>query len=798
MSITRRFQLYTSAILPLALVGCESAEDKLFKPRLAVSHYDAASTHIAVLSVAPWNDMVDKLQPGFTLTGDGALAKTLPVTQLLTSQVLEATNASLQMALPSFSQTRTDTTTSQQATGAAATESRDVTEEERSGPGQLPELGADPAGGRRAKDLPALTLDPNKLENQAVLEYQTAAALYQEVQILNSYVRYAARRTGFTPYLVRLQVTVLPTARNEPYDVVGDISFLPPLLAGRRIGEPASRAESLEESRKNLLLTVGQSTATENAPTVLRSSGAGKPPAGPTADKSPASLENSGADNTPVRIDPTSQPVPFVVPLLVTDDVELSLQSRAVEIVRQLQGALSGQVQNIGFNANAGSLQDQIAAALGNDLNAVSTIGRLNDSTIRVRLGAVNQASNRFSMIPRANTVTLLVLAPNAGALGYPEDKPMYMPVSMRTRLREAVSGKLLPDVTESESASRTRMMKSVADDYRFVGIANGSSCGADGTKDGIIWYLAQMVTMGDYLGFYQCAHNASGTVRDNNLYDALWSDVGAFSSGYGFSTTNVQLLPTSYAILPDSRNVVLLQDDTRLRATARLSGVSGFSAEEVEARLFIGGSAREALAATGIERSGNTVLVTFPSPAAWQIAAPLKGKSAPTLPPDSAIEIRLPNKTAKSTLTSGSISCGDKIGSSTHTDCSVVYNVRYLARASEPDPSFKLVTNVQTVGIEEKATGTYTFGISISSGPITLAADGVAVTAVDKGRLAKDGISWEITGSGRITVSFSQLTPGQSFKLTLRDGAGLSRDISLTAKPLASETPAAKPGANS
>jgi hypothetical protein len=231
----------------LLLAGCQSAEDKLFKPRLAKSHYDAASTHVAVLSVAPWNDMVDKLQPGFTLTGDGALARSLPGTQLLMNQLLEATNASLRVALPTTSITRAETNTLDQTGTAAPTETRNVTEEERSGPGTLPDLGPDPSGGRKVADLPGLTLDPNKLENQAVLEYQTANALFQQVQILNNYVRYAVKRTGFTPYLVSLQVTVLPTARNEPYDVFADIAFMPPQPYDESGGVPETGAKAETE-----------------------------------------------------------------------------------------------------------------------------------------------------------------------------------------------------------------------------------------------------------------------------------------------------------------------------------------------------------------------------------------------------------------------------------------------------------------------------------------------------------------------------------------------------------------------
>ena len=76
----------------------------------------------------------------------------------------------------------------------------------------------------------SLPSNSNKMPTQKEpsLQYNTALALHQEVQLLNSYIRNAAKRSGYIPYIVRLQITVLPFARNQPYDVYADIGFIPP------------------------------------------------------------------------------------------------------------------------------------------------------------------------------------------------------------------------------------------------------------------------------------------------------------------------------------------------------------------------------------------------------------------------------------------------------------------------------------------------------------------------------------------------------------------------------------------
>ena len=167
------------------------------------------------------------------------------------------------------------------------------------------------------------------------------------------------------------------------------------------------------------------------------------------------------------KIDPKLEhETPIIVPLLVTDAAETSLQSRAVEIVRQLSGALSGQLYNIGAAGNLSGLRDEIAAALGNDVNALSTVAELKGNVVRVRLGAAYQASSKYAMLPRANTVTLLVLVPGKETIGY---EPRFLPIALRTRLRDARTGELLADSDRADQRNNRKKLQILLKDLVFA-----------------------------------------------------------------------------------------------------------------------------------------------------------------------------------------------------------------------------------------------------------------------------------------------------------------------------------------
>lgn len=285
----------------LVVAGCAKEPVRRYDAHYPSSQAEAGTVTVAVVSVERWQDVVNDLKPNFTLTGDTALQKVLPVTAALQTKILDSLGVNVSAALPTMELTRARTVT---RTEADDTETREVAEEKTDArtSGTPPELSDLPTPPRTAKDLPGIDnvaeLFKDTIGNPPTLEYQTALALFQEVRLLNRYVDAAVGRHGFTPYLVRLQVGITPYAHRQPYDVYTRIGFFNGLALEEVCNDPDIQERCIELASRT----------------------------------------------------------PEVVPLVVTDDIELTRQARATEVVRQLQAALSGTLQGVGLAAQLQSL----------------------------------------------------------------------------------------------------------------------------------------------------------------------------------------------------------------------------------------------------------------------------------------------------------------------------------------------------------------------------------------------------------------------------------------------------------
>lgn len=178
---------------------------------------EVGSAHVAVLSVARWEDCVEALQPTFKLTPEEALAQSVPTTRLAEEKFLDALAVRGRVALPGT--TFTDTTTTIQAPGQDAEVDRRRTETTTSGDTSRASSGSSPAGSRTAAGLPPTTsVLGTPLGMDPLLKYWAATALYEEVQLINRSLKDAAIGDDYFGYVVRLQVSLLPRVRDLPYD----------------------------------------------------------------------------------------------------------------------------------------------------------------------------------------------------------------------------------------------------------------------------------------------------------------------------------------------------------------------------------------------------------------------------------------------------------------------------------------------------------------------------------------------------------------------------------------------------
>src|SRR5690349_6498859 len=69
-----------AAALLALLIPASCCSSTLWHPNEASRQEDVASTHVAVISVAPWSQFRDAVQPVFKLSADDALNKVVPTT----------------------------------------------------------------------------------------------------------------------------------------------------------------------------------------------------------------------------------------------------------------------------------------------------------------------------------------------------------------------------------------------------------------------------------------------------------------------------------------------------------------------------------------------------------------------------------------------------------------------------------------------------------------------------------------------------------------------------------------------
>jgi len=348
----------------LGLAACTSPA--FYRETRAIDQRDAGSVHVTVLAVAPWSHYVDALSPRFTLTADEAVGRVIRDTR----QSLESRQSSV-------------------STSVSATES--------------PSIFGAPAGPDPIKSSTFAAV-PDKLEGpDAMMEVWNANSLFQEVQILNRVLRDAVIPTGFRPYLVRLQVSLIPRRRHQPYDAYTTLSFFAPEtqdVVGGGGGAPVVRA----------------------APGV--------------------SLRDAGSSGTS-----TGGTGPVVLPLLVTDNLESSLVSRSQQDIQRialsllsLPGDFAGKLTADLF---ANEFQGQVA---GRDLNSLLTVARVSPNTLRVRIGAMAESTADYAMVPRNHNVTLLVMVP--------EKSPAEVELVARTAFVDTQTGIELADSSPDRVAA--------------------------------------------------------------------------------------------------------------------------------------------------------------------------------------------------------------------------------------------------------------------------------------------------------------------------------------------------------
>jgi hypothetical protein len=390
-----------------AATGCH-ASPPLFTAHRVASQPEAGSVHFAVLSVAPWEEYVQDLQPTFELSADAALEKVLPSTRGQQDWMLRI------FELMAGTRSTRDLERSRAREAKTGADVDTTSPQELQAPAKY--LGAGSVTAPKPDTAPGFGEEYLAKEGYEVsdpmTEYWAATALYQEVKLLNRYVKDAAILRDYRPYLVRMQVGLMPLARGEPYDAYSTISFF---------GVPLSAAEPSEQSPGREQLDTGDDEVDRSL-----------------TDMTPQPFARAGPRNTPV-----------VIPLMATDSLEASSQSRARQTVEQFAAALDYFAKGLTGAVDAQDSTSHVQQVLGHDLNSLLSVVRVSDNTLRVRLGAMQQGSSNFAMVPRNHNVTVILMLPKGSA--------STVQVVAKTTMVDAETGAELPERQEEDFQRRLR-----------------------------------------------------------------------------------------------------------------------------------------------------------------------------------------------------------------------------------------------------------------------------------------------------------------------------------------------------
>jgi hypothetical protein len=669
------------------LSGCCSNSD-FWSSGKQTAQADVASVHMAIVSVAPWDQYRDALQPSFKLSAEDALQQVLPTTAAYDERALSALGAQLGLALPTTAVS--DVLTTHSTTGAATTTTEDKTTTSASGDASsltfpTPATASLPASAALPAGTSALGTDP-------MTRYWSAAALYEEVQLINRCLKNAAISEGYTPYVVRLQVTLLPCVRDAPFDAFSTISFFP-------------------------------------------------------GDWQPGDEEQPTFTTTSVPAGPPKPSGVRVLPLLVTDDMEVMAESRSADRLRQAALSLSASLAQAGATAGLQSVDELLRSVLGKDFNSVFAVARLSDNSVRCRFGAQFQPNSRYAITPQSHFVTLLVLVPDPPDAGKPQrdlqagervaKDSRTVRVVGRTSLVNVTTGVALDAQTQDEAHERLRAilgqhhvdLKALAKMPTRLDLEDAVFTGA---------------ARNDFDGFHKAVDALPHEPDTRVTYlEALWIDVLNLRCRSAFMSGTFTVPEHELASLAETKQAPLAFDDGKAATVVTLRGGSTLTPSGLEATLTVkpaDGSPEATFVASPakVMAEGREASFSFPSLRACKLAG------------DKDPEVRL-------TV----YRLDDKSATALATDL----KCRYLGAPSSEKPGFALSARARAI-VAEKGKGSLQLTIAgkTEKAEVRFTIQGCDVDSIkdetSPSVCERDGDGWKVKANTMLTLQLSNLSP--------------------------------------
>ncbi|MEM1094576.1 MAG: hypothetical protein AAGJ10_08235 [Bacteroidota bacterium] len=753
--------------------GCSGPEQVALGEYNRVAWQDSAgTTHFTVLSVAPWHSYVEDLQVQFPISAKAALEQVLPTTNTLSQSILQASGFSAQFGPASVRNSQTVSTDTSSTVTTNSAESAAVP----------PSLFDSTASGGRTATLnsvgQSLSIDP-------MLRHMAALALFQEVKLLNRVIEDAAFRYDYHPYIIRLQVGMMPYARNQPYDLYADVSFFNEFSSGI----PFDQFDSFQERYS---------------------------PLGSDGPNNPPDIIDSDSTTSSSALPPLLNPI--VLPLLVTDNLEGMLQSRSASQIQQLVLGLGLLNSTFSAGINAREFTERVQAAFGRDLNSLMTVGQSTENSLRIRLGAMLSPASRYNMVPRTHNITLVLLVPKPYTdYMNDNDRAPTIEVISKSKIVDALNGSVPPymgpQMIDDRYADvlipyiehafiRSRMYEDLHFNIYDDAAAFGEALSLAVQDNDLVGFWEQLEVWSDYIHQEIALHNGLITVDDDGIiYPAssevehdelgvrlpavpvdimrarsseIWASISSMMTESLVKKNRFQLPNTgiSQPNLPESeKQTILLNDDGKV-TTVVISGGRALRSDRISASLKVVSknetSTQIILKPNSIKASdsGQTLTITFPSLSAWQ------------LPTDrEKVSISLSVE-----LTEDSWESSDaEDPQSTSTFSTWIYR-KAPASSKAQDPGFKLTVTSAAIVPSRANAGTGQVAVyvkfegnnnvQIQSPPVSeikLTVSGADVTKVEGKNVMVDQGTGEISvrSEGRLLLSLSNLQPNKNLVIS-------------------------------
>jgi len=711
------------------------------------------------------------MAPNFSMpNGDAALAQVAPTTARLQSQVLSAFGLNLAVGLPQTSTTGSQavtsaTTNTQSIASGVTTNNSSVASGNSSAltnttaPGVVPTV---PTGVPTGATLPAAGGIAGDIGIDPLLKYYAAESLFQAVRNMNAEVQNVVSEDCFVPYLVQLKLAVMPYQRHLPYDIHARIGFFPADLRA----DPDAKDPKVQ---KDPCLEVNKNTGTFD----------------------------EKADG------------PRVIPLLVTDDIERAMTSRAVEVARQIGLALSGMVHGVGGNVGASAASQDVQSISGQDIDSTFTVTRQSDNTLYVRIGASNEGTAGYALVGQTHDISVLVLVPRT-YFGRSEDKPGSMQLNFvtHTQFRDAETGAILPDMDKDvlEAQEDDAMKGFLENGYDAMGLPEWNKIDVE-LRHGVVKGLLAAIQDNDIDHFadVMCDLGRAPLLPDaakkqlkghrllpsfdcskpdnmetvSELAESLWTRLSLLLTDSAYKSSYLMLYPPAALNIsgpqppgakagdspPGEIPVTAFDDKETLQVSLQNSdGMSAFAASVRLDMTYQDGDKKKRIVsflptAMNQDPTSHLLSLTFPSPAKWGVPAAAEG------------ELHFQRHCQDSTraLCPDSVALHDfKIAIATSADDA----------AKDTLASFKLTAAKSIVTHD----GTAPFNVKIdklgNGEVVTLAVNGDpqidSATAEGNKPLAISGGAVAVTQNGVVSLHLSNLRGGDSFTIT---GAGKKGD---------------------